>query len=112
MKFKFAIGNTVEVPVKFSVNDGAKTSSQTVTLVCDRMSEEERKDSLKDGGLSVTDFMTKVTTGWKDQRFLLGEDDRPAEFSADALAALFSFPGLAVLAFTTYLKESGAKEKN
>lgn len=112
MNYKFAIGNIVEVPVKFSVNDGAKTSSQTVTLVCDRMSEDERNESLKKDGLSVTDFMKKVTTGWKEQRFLLEEDGRPAEFSADALSALLGFPGLPVLAFTTYLKESGAKEKN
>lgn len=112
MSYKFAIGNTVEVPVKFSVNDGAKASSQTVTLVCDRMSEEGRRENLKKDGLSVDDFMAKVTTGWKDQRFLLDEDGRPADFSADALAALFGFPGLAVLAFTAYLKESGAKEKN
>lgn len=112
MSFKFAIGNIVEVPVKFSVNDGATASSQTVTLVCNRISEEERKENLAKDDLSVGDFMKKVTTGWKGQRFLLDESDKPAEFSQDALAALLGFPGLAVLAFTAYLKESGAKEKN
>lgn len=112
MGFKFAIGNVVTVPVKFNANDAGKDLKLSVSLTCKRLPGEELKDLLE-ADRPIKEFLLDVTTGWKDQDFLVDEDtNEPAAFSRDNLSALLEFPGLANLAFAAYLRESAAKAKN
>lgn len=113
MKFKFAVEDTVEVPVKFTVKNGGVDNKMNFTLVCKRMESGELKSTLEGDEKLTKEFVLDVTTDWKGQRFLVEEaTGNPAEFSREALEALLSFPGLANMAFISYLKENGAKEKN
>lgn len=110
MAKKLAIGNVVDVPVKFTINNAGKTVAHSVTLVCDRLDNDEIQKRLNE--LTVKEFVTEVTTGWKNQRIVVEEDGTPSEFDAEGLEVLFSLPGAPNLAFSAYLKECGAKEKN
>jgi hypothetical protein len=113
MAFKFAIGNVVIVPVKFTLNDGGKAVNLGVTLICDRLGEDELKERIENPDGLVKDFMASVTTDWKDQSFLVDEvTGQPAAFSPANLSMLLGFHGLANLAYLAYLKESAVKAKN
>lgn len=112
MSFKLTVGNVVEVPVKFDVQDGGRTVAHKFTLVCNRESQD-RLDALPGSGTKASDFMLEVATAWRDQRILLGDDGKVADFSTEALEALFGLlPGVAMAAFNSYLANVGAKEKN
>jgi hypothetical protein len=50
--------------------------------------------------------------GWKDQRLVLEEDGKPAEFCPEALEAMMSIGGMGVQILGAYLKEVGVKAKN
>lgn len=112
-KFKFAVAPVVRVPVKFLANDGSKAVPFKFTLLCTRLKQAEVSERVKEDNQTVKDFMSDVVTGWEGQALLLDEQTgQPAEFSTEALAALFEFPGVAYTAYQSYLKEFGAKEKN
>ena len=53
--------------------------------------------------------MVGIVMGWTGVK---DADDKPLDYSEDNFRALCKIPGVAALAFRTYLAESGAKEKN
>ena len=112
-KYKIVVGNTVAVPVSGShTNESGKAIPFKFSLICKRLDAAGLKDALGGGGAEVDEFIASVATDWRDQRLVLEDDDTPAEFCADALAALLSISGLGMLCFTAYMKEAGAKAKN
>ena len=65
-----------------------------------------------DGGPGQGEVITHlidVATGWSGVK---DADDKPLAYSEANLRALCKIPGIAGLAFRTYLAEVGAKEKN
>lgn len=113
MALKFAIGNVVIVPLKFTTNDNGKAVNLTATLICDRLGEDELKERIENPDGLVKDFMAGVTTGWKEQNFLVDDvTGQPADFSPANLSMLLGFHGMANLAYLGYLKESAVKAKN
>jgi hypothetical protein len=111
-KFKIAVSNTVAVSVKATIADeGGKPVTHKFKLICERRGAEEMKDQLE-GNFNVKAFMKEVTTGWEDQRLVLDEDNKPAEFEADALDALLDISGLAMVCFVAYGKDAAAQAKN
>lgn len=113
MAVKFAIGNVIEVPVRFQTNDGGKALKVSFKLICERLEEDELKNRIEQPDHTVKEFMQSVATGWKEQTFLVEETTgKGAEFSAENFKTMMSFPGLANLAFTSYLKEQAANVKN
>ena len=112
-KYKIVVANTVAVLVKGSfTNDAGKDVPFKFTLVCKRLEADELKEALAGGETQVTEFITNVATDWRDQRLVLEDDDKPAEFCPDALEALLNITGMGMLCFTSYMKEAGAKAKN
>lgn len=111
--FKIVVGNTVAVPVAGShTNEAGKAIPFKFTLICKRLDAEEMKEAFVGGETQVNEFVTDVATGWRDQRLVLEDDDKPAEFCPDALEALLNITGMAMLCFNAYMKEAGAKAKN
>lgn len=113
MSFKFAVAPVVRVPVKFQAADGQKTVPFSFVLICKRLQQTEVSDRVNTDAQTVREFMADVVTGWEGQTLVLEEaTGQPAAFSAEALVAMFEFPGVAFTAYQSYLKHFGAKEKN
>jgi hypothetical protein len=113
-KYTLAISDTVVVPVKGTLSDaGGKPFPFKFSLVCNRLGAEELKAALTGSDeVLLKEFVTERAVGWKNQTLVLEEDGQPAEFCADALAALLDISGMALLCFNAYVEESGAKRKN
>lgn len=111
-KFKLAVSNIVTVLVKATIADeGGKPVTHKFKLTCERRGADEMKDQL-DGSFNVKTFMKEVTTGWEDQRLVLEEDGKPAEFEPDALDAMLDISGLAMVCFVAYGNAAAAQGKN
>lgn len=112
VSLKLALGPTIEVPVKFDVQDAGRLQTHSFRLTCRRESQE-RIAALSAAGGSAVAFMAEVTTDWQGQRLVLVDDtQQPASFTAEALDLLFSLPGLASVAFSSYLTAVGATAKS
>lgn len=115
MGFKLLIADNVEVPVKFTVNDGGKTSSHFFHLQARRVPQEAFKP-MGDGtdDRTVSEFLAEQVFGWRGQHLVADDAGEPAAFSPDAFQCMLSLVGLAGLVFKAYLEACGArgKEKN
>lgn len=112
-KFKLAVSNTVAVPMKFSLNDNGVIKKHAFTLHAERLSQEAFTARVKEKGEElISSFMAPLITGWQGQRLVLDLADQPADFSPDALEALFSVAGVAMVAYASYQKVLAASEKN
>lgn len=114
MAIKLVISNKVTFKVEGSINDEVgKKQPFNFKLTCDRLSVEELQqidqEEITRDKYFVPDFVCKVAKGWAD---VTDEDGNPEEFSTGALRKLFQIPGVAGLAFSTYMSECGAKSKN
>lgn len=111
MAIKIVISDTVGFKVKGSINDAAGVAqSFDFSLTAHRLDSEQIQQKLKSKEeLVYADFMADVVTGWGGVR---DADDKPLDYSEANLRLLFKIRGVANLAFTTYLNEVGAKEKN
>lgn len=109
MSFKIAIGNTVQVPVKFTLKDGAVNKLFALTLTATRKTPEEIDEQPE---LTIKDFLLDNITGWSGQRLVLQDNDEPAAFSRDALEYMLKQPGLLGIVWAAYQRECGGKEKN
>jgi hypothetical protein len=75
-----------------------------------RLDSEQIQAKLRsESDASVIDFLADVVEDWSGVK---DADDKPLPFNEDNLRALCRIPGIASLAFRTYLLEVGAKEKN
>lgn len=113
MAFKLAVEDKVYVPVKGKLAGSAKGNGKAFNfgLTMDRMSQEAITAAMASGD-TIVDFIAARTTAWHDQRLVLNDDDTPAEFSAPALQALLTIPGMAVWCYQAYMREVGILEKN
>ncbi len=111
MALKIVISDTVGIKVKGTINDAAGVPQPfDFGLTCTRLDADQIQAKLKnESDASTADFLGDVITGWSGVR---DADDKPLPYSEDALAQLCKIPGVAALAFRTYLAEVGAKEKN
>lgn len=111
MAIKIIVSDTVGFKVKGSINDAAGAPQPfDFGLTCVRLDNDQIQAKLKpENEASFTDFICDVARGWSGVR---DADDKPMEFSAEAYRQLCKIPGVAAIAFRTYLQEVGAKEKN
>jgi hypothetical protein len=108
MAIKLSLGNILGVSVK-GVETGETGAPERFefTLVCKRLNVREFNEAAE--GRTVNEFLQHVAEGWKS---VLDPDGRPLPFSAGALEELLLKPGLARLAYSAYLREVEAREKN
>lgn len=113
-KFKLRVSDTVQVPVQGSIKNAASQDQAfKFTFTAKRLPAGEMRADLANGERPAGEIVTKVATGWDGQDLVLDPDnDQPAAFDADALAAMLDIAGIASLMFQAYLREVGAKEKN
>lgn len=112
MAYKLVVANEVKVPVKLTLNDAGVSRLFKFTITCERLTVEEIKERTQDGETRILDFMRDVMRGWEDQKLVVDDEGKPADFNQDALAVMLGTAGVATILYTSYLKECGAKEKN
>lgn len=115
MAFRLVVADVVELPVKFTVNDGGKTNSFAFHLLAKRLAQDElRSLTLDDESRSVAEFLQERVIGWRGQRLVVDDAGQPAEFSQEAFACMLGLVGLAGVCFAAYIEACGArgKEKN
>lgn len=111
MAIKIVISNTVKFKVKGTIKDEAGVDQPfDFGLTCMRLDSDQIRNKLRDeGDASVTDFLVDVVEDWAGVK---DADDKALTFTEENLRSLCRIPGVANLAFRTYLVEVGAKEKN
>lgn len=109
MAIKIILSALVKFPVKGELND-EKGNKQPVhfTLTCERRTAEEWKEIFPEGEKFSSGF-AKITKDWSDVQ---DEHGKPVPYSPEALDKLFLIPGVAQLAYVSYVTESGVKAKN
>lgn len=113
MQFKLAIGDKVGVRVEGEYTDAAGDAKPyTVVLECRRLSVEQLEAEQKKEGGTFAAFFAEHTFGWRDQTLVLGDDDKPAPFSPEALAFAMQTPGFVLAAYQAYLAQVGVRQKN
>jgi hypothetical protein len=110
-KYTLSIQDTVEVPVKFTLKEGKVNKSFAFTLIATRQPQSVVDRWVSDNQHAVKDILSEIVTGWNGQTLVM-EDDKPAEFSAEAFSAMLDAPGVAGRCYVAYLTECGAKAKN
>ena len=109
MKFKTAVGNIVQFPVKLSLRDGLVDKVFPLTLTATRKTQEEIEETPE---LSVKDFLLDVVSDWQGQRLVLLDNNEPAAFSREALDYMLKQPGVLGVVWGAYQKHTASKEKN
>lgn len=109
MTHKLAIGNVVVFPVRLKVQDGPVKKDFHFMFEGSRVSEEEIRATYEtDGDMKLSAFHAERCregiTGWRDQRLVLDEDDKPAPFSPEGLALVLSIPGAATLIYNAWIE--------
>lgn len=108
---KLAIGNIIQIPVKFEIQDNGKPVVFKFELIGDRIDQDALTAEVKAGTLPV-DIVRPRISGWSGQKLVLNDDDSPAEFSAENWGAMLKVPGVGAVIYGAFLKASGASEKN
>ena len=111
MSIKIVVSNTVGFTVKGVINDAAGVPQPfSFKLIAARRESEQIQTRLKaDGESTLIDFLSDIIEDWSGVR---DADDKAIPYSVDALRQLCAIPGVAAVAFRTYIAEVGAKEKN
>lgn len=111
-EYQLAVEDIVELPVSFTLKVGAVNKRFSFTVYATRLEQTEINEARANRDMLVADFMRPLMTGWKDQRLVLDQEKKPAEFSEGARDLMLNAAGVATVIFNAYLKEVGAKEKN
>lgn len=111
MAIKIVLSPLVKFKVQGTIkNEAGIDKPFDFWLTCKRLDADEIKAALQDeSDKSVIEFLAGVIETWEGVR---DDNDKPIDYSEDALKQLALIPGVTVLAFRTYLSEVGAKEKN
>lgn len=111
MAIKILVSDRTKFKVKGTIKDEAGADQPfDFSLTCKRLDADQIQAKLRgESDASVTDFLADVVEGWAGVK---DADDKPMDFDEDHFRALCRIPGIAGLAFRTYLVEVGAKEKN
>jgi hypothetical protein len=111
MAFKLKVGNTLSIPVKLEINDGAsKPAAFNFKLTAARMSADEACAQFEVGGenadRTVADFLHEKITDWSGQTLVLDDDTgQPVPFSREAFTAMLSLVGVANVIYGAYVTE-------
>lgn len=108
MAYTLAVANVVELPVKFSVNDGGKTTPFAFHIRANRMAQDEIRRLLKDE-FPLRDLLLDQIVGWRGQRLVLDESGEPAAFSREALDCMMSLVGMEGVLAEAYLRGMGVE---
>lgn len=111
MAIKIIVDDIVKFTIKGEFSDrSGKPAPFSFSLTCDRL-DTEAIDAVihSNDGKKLSDFFAEITHDWSGVK---DADDKPLDYSTQALEQLFKLPGLPSLAFRRYLAEIGAKEKN
>jgi len=111
MAINIVISDKVGFKVHGEINDAAGVAQPfSFGLTCLRLDADQIKTKLKsESDASITDFMADVVEVWSGVK---DADGKTLPYSEDSLRLLCNIPGVAALAFKTYMAEVGAKEKN
>lgn len=117
--FRLVVSDSIEFPVKLSINDAGKQRAFTLKLQAKRVSSEEMARIISEGvDQPVAEFLREKVTGWRDQKLVVGEDDEPAEFTPEAFEALLQLFGASGAIFAAYIEAqsqaagTGGRAKN
>jgi hypothetical protein len=109
MAIKITVSNRVKFNVEGTLKDeDGKDNAFKFGLLCNRITAEQHRERTK-GDIDFVQFMVEETSDWFDVK---DADNKPLEFSEDNLRNLLNMPGLAALVYFTYMRETGAKQKN
>ncbi len=113
MKFKIAVSDTIQVPVKFTMRDGASIRQFAFTLTGHRCLWDDYKDQHPNESMgdNVTNYLKDNVTDWSGQRFVLDENNEPAPFSPEAFDHMLKSGALNAV-FGAYTVECVGKAKN
>ena len=111
MAIKIVISDTVGIKVKGTINDERGIAQPfDFSLTCIRLDAEEIQDKLKgDSESSITDFLVDIVQNWNGVK---DAEEKQIPYAESSFRQLCKIPGVAAVAFKTYLAEVGAKEKN
>lgn len=110
MALKLVTRNKLRVPVKGSIVDEAgKPVPFSFVLLCDRLTQTQIEETMKNKEEPVTDFLQRVTNGWED---ILDDAGQQLPFGDENFAAVLDQAGLPGVCFQAYMKEVGAVAKN
>lgn len=111
MAIKIVVSPTVKFKVKGTIKDGNGVDQPfDFSLTCKRL-DAEQQGALKDesGSIVYADFMAAVIEDWDGVK---DGNDAVLPFTVENWHALAKVQGVAQLTWLTYMRESGAKEKN
>lgn len=111
MAISIKVDNIVKFKVKGTIKDGNGIDQPfDFSLTCKRL-DADQQASLKDenGNIVYVDFMEAVIQDWSGVK---DGNDENLPYTAENWRALAKVQGVAQLAWLTYMRESGAKEKN
>lgn len=114
-EYVVAIGNDIEVPIKFTLKEGRVNKSFAFTLMAERREVSDIEAAMKEAEYKFKEALLSLgcVTGWSGQKLIMEKDGKtPAEFNDESFAAMLSIPVVAAIVFQSYQKECGAKEKN
>lgn len=103
MGFKLTISDTLEVPVRFTVNDGGKTVPHSFSLLARRMDQQQLRDTLQDNARLTREVLHERVTGWRGQRLVIDDVGEPAAFGPEAFDCLLSLAGMESIVLSAYL---------
>lgn len=111
MSISIVVSPKVKFKVKgFIKNEAGVDQPFDFDLICRRLDADEIQDQKSEEGTYIfADFMGAVIEDWSGVK---SEDKQPVPYSAESWAALAKIPGVASLAWSAYMRENGAKEKN
>lgn len=109
MSFKIAIANIVQVPVKFTLREGAVDKLFSFTLTASRKTQDEMEGQPEQ---TIREFLLENVSDWSGQRLVLREDNEPAAFSHEAFEYMLKQHGLQGVIWSAYQRQVAGKEKN
>lgn len=112
MALKLAVGNVIDVPVKFSLQDGGAVREFAFTLEADRCSSDEAQALIKSDGAETRAFLLERVRGWRGQRLVLDDEDQPAVFSLPALGVMLDVSGVQLIVAVAYLQAVAAADSH
>jgi len=110
-KFRLGIAAVVCAAVSLQISNAkGEIDTHEFTVTGTRYGNEERDRLFST--LTPEAFLKQALTGWEGQTLVLNDDGTPAEFSTEALEALFDIQGVGMVVFNAFVKASAATEKN
>lgn len=113
-QFTIAVGNEVNVPIKFTLKEGKVNKVFSFSLDAVRREQDEIQAAMAENEYKFKEALLSLDcfTGWTGQRLILGPDGNAAEFSVSAFTAMLGIPAVAKVVYQAFVTEIGAKEKN